>query len=237
MTSGSRQQNQTGTWCGRPSGRVVPSQMMGSAESLDAVWESSARVVSSRTSTIYVKLQRSDPRGAFQAQNSGAALGLPMPSDGHLSLWSTGHVKLVRHSWILTSIVAAAVIVEGCTSSGSFSGDQSSRSSQSRPADSPVQTAEAWFHHINQKDVSAANADFEPANVGMMNWAGGDASQWPTFSHVNCSQVSGSATDVTVHCTFDESAAPAVGNPDSFWNVSMHRQPSGRWLIDNYGQG
>jgi hypothetical protein len=28
-----------------------------------------------------------------------------------------------------------------------------------------------------------------------------------------------------------------VGNPDSFWNISMHRDPSGPWLIDNYGQG
>jgi hypothetical protein len=212
--------------------------MMGSAESLDAVWESSARVVSSRTSTIYVKLQRSDPRVRSQAQNSGSALGVSTPSDGHLALCSTEHVRQVRPSWILASIVVSAVLVEGCTSSGSVSGDQSSRSSQSHTGHSPVQAAKAWFRDINQKDVSAAKADFEPANVGMMNWAEGDASQWPTFSHVNCSQVSRSATDATVHCTFDESAGPAVvGNPDNFWNVSMHRQPSGQWLIDNYGQG
>ena len=28
-----------------------------------------------------------------------------------------------------------------------------------------------------------------------------------------------------------------VGNPDSFWNIPIHRDLSGPWLIDNYGQG
>jgi hypothetical protein len=27
-----------------------------------------------------------------------------------------------------------------------------------------------------------------------------------------------------------------VGNPDSFWNIRIHRDLSGPWLIDNYGQ-
>jgi hypothetical protein len=26
-----------------------------------------------------------------------------------------------------------------------------------------------------------------------------------------------------------------VGNPDSFWNIPIHRDLSGPWLIDNYG--
>ena len=32
-------------------------------------------------------------------------------------------------------------------------------------------------------------------------------------------------------------ATQAVGNPDSFWTIHLQRQPDGRWLIDNYGQG
>jgi hypothetical protein len=40
-----------------------------------------------------------------------------------------------------------------------------------------------------------------------------------------------------VYCTFSESQAPAVGNPDSFWTVELQRQPDGRWLISSYGQG
>ena len=45
------------------------------------------------------------------------------------------------------------------------------------------------------------------------------------------------ATTASVDCAFSESQAPAVGNPDSFWTVSLQRQPDGRWLIDSYGQG
>jgi hypothetical protein len=32
-------------------------------------------------------------------------------------------------------------------------------------------------------------------------------------------------------------AGASVGNPDSFWTVYLRRQPDGRWLITNYGQG
>jgi hypothetical protein len=46
-----------------------------------------------------------------------------------------------------------------------------------------------------------------------------------------------SATTASVYCTFSESRAPAVGNPDSFWTVDLQRQSDGRWLISNYGQG
>jgi hypothetical protein len=27
-----------------------------------------------------------------------------------------------------------------------------------------------------------------------------------------------------------------VANPDSFWDISMHRDLPGPWFIDNYGQ-
>jgi hypothetical protein len=70
-----------------------------------------------------------------------------------------------------------------------------------------------------------------------MNWGNGDTSTWPTFSALHCKQLSHRATTATVYCSFKESQAPAVGNPDSFWTVSLHRQRGGRWLITNYGQG
>ena len=70
-----------------------------------------------------------------------------------------------------------------------------------------------------------------------MNWGNGDTSAWPVFSALHCKLASRGATTASVYCTFSESQAPAVGNPDSFWTVYLQRQPDGRWLIDNYGQG
>jgi hypothetical protein len=66
---------------------------------------------------------------------------------------------------------------------------------------------------------------------------GGDTSTWPTFSALHCQPTSQSTTTALVYCTFSESQAPAVGNPDSFWTVELQRQPDGRWLISSYGQG
>jgi len=40
-----------------------------------------------------------------------------------------------------------------------------------------------------------------------------------------------------VYCTFSESQALSVGNPESFWTVDLKRQSDERWLITNYGQG
>jgi hypothetical protein len=102
---------------------------------------------------------------------------------------------------------------------------------------SPEQATLSWFAAVNQKDKAAAIAHFEPAAAGMMNWGGGDTSTWPTFSALHCAQVSGGGATASVYCTFSESQAPAVGNPDSFWTVYLTRQPDDRWLITNYGQG
>ena len=81
---------------------------------------------------------------------------------------------------------------------------------------SPVQATLSWFAAINQKDKAAAIAHFEPAAVFMMNWGGGDISTWPTFSALHCAQVNRSGATALVLCTFSESQAPSVGNPDSF---------------------
>jgi hypothetical protein len=102
---------------------------------------------------------------------------------------------------------------------------------------SPVQATLSWFAAINQKDKAAAIAHFAPAAVFMMNWGGGDITTWPTFSALHCTQVNRSGVTATVLCTFSESQAPSVGNPDSFWTVELKRQPDERWLITNYGQG
>jgi hypothetical protein len=40
-----------------------------------------------------------------------------------------------------------------------------------------------------------------------------------------------------VYCSFTGSPPEAMGNPDTWWNIAMQRQPSGSWLITNYGQG
>lgn len=102
---------------------------------------------------------------------------------------------------------------------------------------SPVQATLSWFSAVNHKDKAAAVAHFAPAEAGDMNWGNGDTSTWATFSALRCKQVSASAVAATVYCSFKESQAPSVGNPDSFWTVDLARQPDGRWLITNYGQG
>ena len=102
---------------------------------------------------------------------------------------------------------------------------------------SPEQATLSWFFAINHKDDAAAVAHFEPAAADQMNWGNGDTSTWATFSALHCRQVSRKAMTASVFCTFRESQAPSVGNPDSFWTVDLHRQPDWRWLITGYGNG
>ena len=70
-----------------------------------------------------------------------------------------------------------------------------------------------------------------------MNWGNGDTSTWPTFSAIHCKPLQQSTSSASIYCTFAESQAAAVGNPDSFWTVYLQRQLGHRWLIANYGQG
>jgi hypothetical protein len=126
------------------------------------------------------------------------------------------------------------VLAAGC---GSGSSGSSPRSKGRVSAfGSPKAAALSWFAAVNQKNREAALAHFEPRAAAMADWSGGP-SAWPTFSSVKCNSDGHSAGQVRVSCTFAESDAPAVGNPDSFWDVYLRRQPDGRWLIDNYGQG
>lgn len=102
---------------------------------------------------------------------------------------------------------------------------------------SPVRAALSWFSAINNKDKDTAAAHFEPAAAGQMNWGNGDTANWPTFSALHCRQTTRSPATASVYCTFTESQAPAAGNPDSFWNITLALQPDKQWLITSYGQG
>jgi hypothetical protein len=142
------------------------------------------------------------------------------------------------------TLIVCASAIAGC---GSSPGRKASSPTSHQPwrADvaaaaayrSPEQATLSWFYAINHKDKAAAVAHFTPAAADQMNWGNGDTSTWATFSALHCRQLSRSATTASVYCTFKESQAPSVGNPDSFWTVYLHRQSDGRWLITNYGQG
>ena len=131
-------------------------------------------------------------------------------------------------------MVALSVL---CISVGAGCGAGPSTSPQGAGRASPVGVAMSWFRAINGKDLSAAQGYFEPKDAGMMDWMNGQTSTWPTFSDVHCRLVSLARADASVYCTFHESQAPAVGNPDTFWTVGMQRGAGGPWLISGYGQG
>ena len=152
---------------------------------------------------------------------------------------------LMTARWgVAATLIACAVAVSGCGSSPESKASSPSAPTPGRadlPAassyQSPEQATLSWFYAVNHKDKAAAVAHFESAAADQMDWGGGDTSTWPTFSALHCQPTSQSATTALVYCTFSESQAPAVGNPDSFWTVELQRQPDGRWLISNYGQG
>jgi hypothetical protein len=133
-------------------------------------------------------------------------------------------------SGITRAVIVAVLLTGGCASGATAPGASASA------FDSPTTATLSWFAAVNHKDRKAALAHFEASSVYMADWSGGPSS-WPTFSSVTCKPESEATSDARVSCTFKESDAPAVGNPDSWWDVSLHQQEDGRWLIDNYGQG
>ena len=147
-------------------------------------------------------------------------------------------MRTIRHPITMFFVVVLVVIGigVGVLAATGTSGLRITRTHANK-AQSPVQTAYAWFKSVNRKDFSAAVAYFEPTARDKMDWASGDTSGWPSFSHLRCSLVSETDSDAQVQCTFRESQAADEGNPDSFWGIDMHRLGNGPWLIDNYGQG
>jgi hypothetical protein len=147
------------------------------------------------------------------------------------------------------AFIVCASAVAGCGSSpvSKVSGSASHESGRANVStavsyQSPKLAALSWFFAINHKDKAEVLAHFERApgsgnweNGDQSFWASGESWRWPTFSALHCEQVSRTAMTASVRCTFKESQAPSVGNPDSFWFVYLHRQPDGRWLITDYG--
>lgn len=137
-----------------------------------------------------------------------------------------------RSASVVLTLMAGAFVAAGCGSSS-----PGSAGATAAVYGSPVQAALSWFSAINHKDQAAAAAHFEAAAAGQMNWGNGNTSGWPTFSALHCRQLMRNAASASVYCGFSESQAPDVGNPDSFWTISLVQQPDKQWLITNYGQG
>ena len=91
----------------------------------------------------------------------------------------------------------------------------------------------SWFRAVNSRNKPLALAHFVPADRGQMEWSG-----WvPSFNHLHCSLSSGTANAARVICTFDDINDPQAGMSNTtFWSVYLQREPSGRWLINGYGQ-
>jgi len=99
---------------------------------------------------------------------------------------------------------------------------------------SPEQAAVSWFYALDHKDIAAAVAHFAPAAADQMDWYGG-ASAYPTFSDLQCRQISTDGTTASVVCTFKELHVEPGTQVDNFWTIELQRQPDGRWLITSYG--
>jgi hypothetical protein len=161
-------------------------------------------------------------------------------------VWSTQPMKATSGVTAGATLMVCA-IATGCGSSPNSKASALSSPASGKPSptsvsavalyQSPEQATLSWFSAINHKDRGAALAHFTTAAANQMGWGTWDTSAWPTFSALHCRQLSRSATTAAVYCTFKESQAPSVGNPDSFWTVYLQRQADGRWLITNYGQG
>jgi hypothetical protein len=136
---------------------------------------------------------------------------------------------LRRRLWVIALVV---VVVAG----GSIAWAVSSSKGGPLPTISvqpPVATTLSWFSAVNSQDMPLALAHFVPADRGMMEW-----SQWgPPFNNLHCSLSSEVAKDAHVLCTFDKINDPETGMSNtSFWSVYLQQEPSGRWLINSYGQ-
>jgi len=98
----------------------------------------------------------------------------------------------------------------------------------------PVATTLSWFASINAHDKPLAVAHFVPVDRDMMDW-----SNWGVpFKGLHCSLMNRSTSRASVYCKFDDINNANMGMSNvSFWTVSLQRESSGRWLINNYGQG
>jgi hypothetical protein len=131
-------------------------------------------------------------------------------------------------------IVAIAVIVVGVALATLSIRSLEDGQSQGVAIQSPVATTLSWFASINAHDKPLAIAHFVPADRDMMEWT-----YWGMpFTGLHCSLMHRSTLRASVYCKFNVINDPNMGMGNvSFWSVSLQREPSGRWLINNYGQG
>lgn len=128
------------------------------------------------------------------------------------------------------SLVGVALSLTACSSGpSSYSGPLPQIQVQS-----PVETTIGWFKAVDDRDAPLALAHFAAAARDQMKW-----SSWgPSFTHLHCSPQSESAKEAEVYCRYAEINDPGTGmSNQDFWDVYLQREPSGRWLINNYGQG
>ena len=127
-------------------------------------------------------------------------------------------------------LVGVALSLTACSSGpASYSGPLPQIQVQS-----PVETTIGWFKAVDDRNAPLALAHFAAAVRDQMKW-----SSWgPPFTHLHCSPQSESAKEAEVDCTYAEINDPSTGmSNQDFWDVYLQREPSGRWLINNYGQG
>ncbi len=124
----------------------------------------------------------------------------------------------------LAALVGVGVVLSGCGSAPP----------PPVAIQSPVATTLSWFNAVNSHDMATAQAHFAPGSHDQMDW-----SSWgPPFTDLRCHLQSGNDKSATVYCTFSPITDADTGmSGDAFWDVYLQREPSGRWLINNYGQG
>jgi hypothetical protein len=138
-----------------------------------------------------------------------------------------------RHYRLMGLTTLALVAAAG---SGAWTLRTSGRSAPLRTiaVQSPVASTLSWLSAIEDQNKPMALAHFVPADRQMMEW-----SSWgPPFTHTHCSLEARDGTNAVVYCIFDDINDAGIGMSNvSWWSVSLQREPSGRWLINNYGQG
>ena len=134
-------------------------------------------------------------------------------------------------------IALGVVLSSGAFLAACGSGGIAAKAEPSAIFSSPLAATQSWFESINTKDLTAAQQHFVQSDRFMMNWGGGDTATWSTFTKLQCKTLSETGRTATTYCSFTESPSSSEGNPDSFWTVTLEHANSGRWLINNYGQG
>lgn len=101
----------------------------------------------------------------------------------------------------------------------------------------PLNSTQGWFKAINAHNRRQLLFYVAPRAREQMGWARPTV-PWSKFTDLRCQlrHSPAKSRQADVRCTFQESASPTEGNPDTFWDVELTHTRTG-WLIDNYGTG